>query len=281
MSTVAALSKFSGHIFLIKIGGSILDDENSIELLCSEIKLLLNAGIKIIIVHGGSKAINKYLVVNNIQSEFIDGLRVTSTEAMKIIEMVLCGHINTMLVRKLNVTGAAAIGLSGADNNMLQCDYYSDQHGCVGNIKTVNIDFLSQFIQPTTLNLVLVIAPVGIDNAGNPMNINADYAASYLAAALHVSKLIFLTDQDGIYAKNGDLYTKLNNKALLKLIADKTVTGGMLAKVNAILFALENQLDNVHIVNGRKPQRLQQAIFDNKSVGTICNNFFNQSEIVV
>ncbi len=133
--TLFYVNKFHASTILIKLGGSILHDAELMRSLCEDIKLIKGCGIKIVLVHGGSKAINKTLAVNSIESKFIDGLRVTSPEAMKIIEMVLCGQVNKSLVRKLNSIGLQAIGLSGSDNNMLLCEPYSLEHGFVGKIK--------------------------------------------------------------------------------------------------------------------------------------------------
>lgn len=272
IDTVSYVNKFRGSTFLIKFGGSILHNETLIESLCSDLKLLRGAGIGVIIVHGGSQAINKYLSINNIKSEFVDGLRVTSVEAMKIIEMVLCGHVNTMLVRKLNRVGINAIGLSGADNNMLQCDYYSKEHGCVGTINSVNVDGVCHSLLQHAMQLGVtpVIAPVGVDAEGNPMNINADYAASHIATSLKVDKLIYMTDQDGIYDQDGKIYSELSSNDLLELIKNKTVEGGMLTKVKAILSALDGNLNHVHILNGNKKHVLVNELFTVDGIGTLC-----------
>ncbi len=274
IDTLAYASQFRNNTFLIKLGGSVLHDDALIKSLCDDLKILKNVGIKIILVHGGSKAINQYLAVNNIESNFVDGLRVTSPEAMKVIEMVLCGHVNQLLVRKLNHIGIDAIGLTGADNNMLQCDYYSEAHGCVGTIRSVNTSPISHLLahQDSNFYSIPVIAPIGVDVDGNPMNINADFAASYIATAMQVDKLIYITDQDGIYDKNGKVFSELSCEELLELINNKTVGGGMLTKVNAILSALNANLNHVHILNGNKKHVLIEEFFTAHGVGTLCKN---------
>ena len=265
IDTLSYSNTFSGSTFLIKLGGSILQDIDSMNVLCDDLKLLNAAGIKIILVHGGSLAINQQLLKENIASEFIDGLRVTSSEAMSVIEMVLCGHVNTMLVKKLNSIGMLAVGLSGADNNMLLCDYYSKQHACVGTINTINTTLIDQLE-----NTVPVIAPIGVDKSGNSMNINADYAASLLANALKADKLIYLTDQNGIYDKAGNILSEIFQKDLSDLINDGTVVGGMLTKSKAILKALDGHLNHVHILNGKKNHILIEELFTVKGAGTLC-----------
>jgi len=272
INTVSYVNKFHGNTILIKLGGSILHSPELIASLCDDLKLLKDSGIKIIIVHGGSKAINKYLSINNIESEFLNGLRVTSVEAMKIIEMVLCGHVNNILVRKLNSIGMNAVGLSGADNNMLQCDYYSKQHGCVGRINTVNTAPISRILlqHGTPFDAIPVIAPIGVDTNGNPMNINADYAASHIASALNVDKLIYMTDTDGICDKKGNIYSELSSRDLMELTEIKTVKGGMLTKAKAILSAINNGLNHIHIINGNKRHILIEEIFTVNGAGTLC-----------
>ncbi len=280
IDAIAYVNQFRGSTILIKLGGSILHDDELIKSLCVDLKLLKGAGIKVIIVHGGSKAINKYLEINQIKSHFVDGLRVTSPEAMKIIEMVLCGHVNKVLVRKLNTIGIQATGMSGADNSMLQCEAYSEVHGQVGTVRTVNTRFVTQVLaqDDTDYETIPVIAPIGVDSAGNPMNINADYAASHLAAALKVDKLIYLTDQDGIYDQQGEVYSQLLDTQLLQLIRGKIVEGGMLAKTKAILSALASGLNHIHILNGSKKHVLLEELFTVNGVGTLCRK--NVSEPV-
>lgn len=285
INTLSYSNTFSGSTFLIKLGGSILHDSALIHSLCSDLKLLSLVGVKIILVHGGSFAINQQLLKQNIESEFIDGLRVTSVQAMEVIEMVLCGHVNTSLVRKLNAIGMHAIGLSGANNNMLQCDYYSKQHGCVGTIKKINTEAIHHLILNHKLpyQTIPVIAPIGINVDGKPMNINADYAASSLANALKAGKLIYLTDQDGIYDKNGNIFSELSQDNLLDLINDHTVEGGMLTKTKAILKALNGHLNHVHILNGKKNHVLIEELFTVKGAGTLCkktSTLLNKLEVV-
>ncbi len=279
-NTIAYLNQFRGKTFLIKLGGSILDNDTLIESMCADLKLLKQAGINIIIVHGGSKAINSALTMHNIESQFIDGLRVTSLAAMNIIEMVLCGQVNTLLVRKLNHIGIQAVGLAGSDGNMLLCDYYSKQHGYVGTISSVDCSPIMQLIsrQSTTSDIIPVIAPVGVDKQGNPMNINADHAAAELAVALQVDKLIYLTDQDGIYDQHGTLLSELCYAELNKLIDNKTVYGGMLTKVRAILSVLENNSNDIHILNGNTNHVLFEELFTVNGVGTLCKQTTNTQQ---
>lgn len=271
LDTIGYVNQFRRSTFLIKIGGSILENNILLESICSDLTLLCKIGIQMVIVHGGSHAINDCLSINNIESDFVDGLRVTSPEAMKQIEMVLSGCVNNSLVRKLNSLGVNSVGLSGVDNRMLLCDYYSDKHGCVGTINAVNIDTINVLLKNNGSGaLVPIIAPVGVDISGNPMNINADYAACHIARALGVDKLIYLTDQDGIYDEDGHTLSVVTGEKLLELIKVGTVKGGMLTKSKAIFSALSSQLRDVHILNGKRRHILIKELFTVKGVGTLC-----------
>jgi len=253
---------------LIKIGGSILNEESTILSLCKDIKNISLAGYKIVLVHGGGKAINEALAIYGIESEFIEGLRVTSKEAMKVIEMVLCGQVNQLFVRQLTHIGVKAIGLSGVENQMLLCDVYSKEHGYVGNVKTVNPDFLNHLLK--SFNSIPVIATLGIDKSGNALNINADIAASHIANALCVDQLLYLTDQEGIYNKEGKFFKHLSRENLEQLINNSIVSGGMLVKVKAVLTSLRAGLKEIGILNGRQNQILTHAILNKQRVGTLC-----------
>jgi acetylglutamate kinase len=261
------MNRFKKSI-LIKVGGSILQDEERITLLCKDLKTLKDAGYQLILVHGGGKAINEALNIHNLKSKFIDGLRVTSAAAMKVIEMVLCGLINQSLVRKLNHLGINAIGLSGAENQLLFCDYYSEEHGYVGSIKTVNGRILEQIL--TSLNSIPVIATIGVDKEGKALNINADMAACHIAHSLAVDQLIYLTDQDGIYNNHGKIFSSLTEDNLQELINQSIVKGGMLVKVKAILASLKQGLDRILVLNGQQNQILLDAILDQQRLGTLC-----------
>lgn len=267
VNTLAYNQKFSGCTFVIKIGGSVLQNETLIASICSDIQLLKASGIKIIVIHGGGNAISQHLSKLHIESQFVDGLRVTPKKTMDVIEMVLCGQVNTKLVRMLSTAGLKTIGLTGADSSMLQCSYYSDTHGCVGVINKMNTEIVSNLLK---VNFTPVIAPIGVDADGNAMNINADYAASLLAEQLNADKLIYLTDQDGIYDENGVIFSELSQVDLSNIIDNKIVQGGMLTKSKAILKALSGHLNDIHILNGKIPQVLIQELFTIEGIGTIC-----------
>jgi len=252
---------------LIKIGGSILSDPELINAFCTEIKILKDLGFRIIIVHGGSKAINKTLARYHIDSKFINGLRVTSAEALQVIEMVLFGHLNPLITKKLNHLGLSAIGLSGA-TQLFFCKKYSEAHGFVGEIKKLNTELIHHLF---AFNLSIpVIAPLGIDHQGQTYNINADIAACHLAHALEVDQLLFLTDQEGIYGKDGKTLAHLSAKELKQLIREKIVTDGMQVKAKTILHALEAGLNKILILNGKTKHALVNSLIHSQKIGTEC-----------
>jgi acetylglutamate kinase len=256
---------------LIKLGGSILHQEETIDALCRDIQRLRENNQKILLVHGGSKAINEALKQYHIEAEFIDGLRVTSNKAIKIIEMVLCGQVNQILVRGLNHHQVPAIGLSGAENRMLFCKPHSEVHGFVGDIETVHPGMILHLLSCEPA-LMPVIASIGVNEAGQAMNINADLAAAHLAASLNVKQLIYLTDQDGIYDQERRLFSMLSISQLIELINEGIVTGGMLVKVRAILHALHQGLDEVLILNGQKEDVLSKVILNQERQGSLCTS---------
>jgi acetylglutamate kinase len=254
---------------VIKVGGSILHNDASTHALCQELKTMSTHGLKIIIVHGGSKAINEALEVYGIQSLFIQGLRQTTAPAMKVIEMVLCGQVNQALVRHLNQLGLPAIGLSGATNRTLACDYISEEHGFVGEIKTVNTAYLECLLQAKE-QFIPVVASLGVDESGHAMNVNADLAAAFLANALGAEKLIYFTDQEGIYDKQGRVLPLLSEAHLAALVQESVVKDGMLVKVKAILESLRQGLNRIVIANGHKKNILTHALLSQEPVGTLC-----------
>jgi acetylglutamate kinase len=273
IDTLKYVRQFSGQRILIKLGGSILDDVKLVAALCEDLSLLRAANISLLIVHGGSKAIDKNLEAHKLSWEFHEGQRITTPEMVNIIEMVLCGHVNKMLVRTLNAVGVPAVGLSGSDEKMLQCGYYDEILGEVGYIEQVDTTLLEMYLQQQAQSLqgaIPVVAPIGVNQNGNALNVNADWAATRIAQALAINKLIYLTDQDGIYDEQGTIISQVDAAQLEELIETKVVKNGMLTKCKTILSALNEGIDNIHIINAKQPNALIQELFTNQGVGTIC-----------
>lgn len=273
IETLSYVKRFSGQRILIKLGGSVLDDQALINDLCMDFSLLRAAGISLVVVHGGSRAIEQQLNLNQIESTFVDGLRVTTPEMINIIEMVLCGNINRNLVRHLNASGVSAIGLSGTDNWMLQCERISHELGEVGKITQIDTTLIDRCLddqQHRFLGHIPVIAPLGVDKNGNALNVNADWAATVIAQALNIDKLIYLTDQTGIYDDKGECISTINHQGLQQLIDTEVVKEGMLTKVRTIMDALEAGMEYIHIINAKKPHSLIEELFTDKGIGTLC-----------
>ena len=271
--TLQNVRKISGQSILVKIGGSALKDPELIYSLCEDLAVIRSLGIRVVLVHGGGPSISDELSFRGIKSEFIEGQRVTTNEMIDIIEMVLCGKINRRIVRMLNSSGVKAAGLSGADANMLLCRRADPRLQNVGTIERVDTEILSAYFRRDTLQIIIpVIAPVGVDECGNSLNVNADWAASRIAQALNIKKLIYLTDQNGILDSEGNTISELNTHDLKELIKKEVVTGGMLAKVKTILSALENNVQNIHIINSKRPHSLIEELFTNDGIGTFCHD---------
>jgi len=259
----------SGKRILIKLGGAALQDMKLVQMICEDIARIRALGVQVLIVHGGGPAINEELTTHGIEWSFIGGQRVTTPEMMELVEMVLCGKINRRIVRTLNHSGVPAMGLSGTDASFLKCITVNSELGEVGQITEVNPGFIETILESKN-PLVPVIAPIGFGQGGNAMNINADYAASAIAKALNIKKLIFLTDQDGILNTQKELISELDAGELEQLRDDGVVTGGMLTKVRAVLYALREGVNHVHIINARRPNALIEELFTDRGIGTVC-----------
>jgi acetylglutamate kinase len=267
IATLSYVKKFAGQTILIKLGGAALQDNALVSRICEDLKHIRSVGVKVVLVHGGGPSINQELKARGIAWEFIDGQRVTTPEMMEVIEMVLCGLVNRRIVRVLNGAGARAIGMSGADASTLLCHQASPKLGQVGSIDRVDTQVIHSILGADTIP---VIAPVGVGHEGEAFNVNADWAASRIAQALGIQKVLFLTDQEGILAKNGKLIPELDAAELETLVENGTVQGGMLAKAKTIIHALRNGVTDLHILNAKREHGLIEELFTDGGVGTVC-----------
>ncbi|MBX3017050.1 MAG: acetylglutamate kinase [Bdellovibrionaceae bacterium] len=233
---------------LIKLGGASLQKDSILQGIVQAVKEFRQFGYQVVIVHGGGPAINAELTKKGITWSFKDGQRVTTNEMMDTIEMVLSGSMNSRIVRALNVAGVPAMGLSGTDGGILSCTRASEALGQVGQIQSVNTLFIDGLAQIKG-SPVPVIAPLGVGANGETYNINADWAATRLAAALKVEQLLFMTDMPGILNGDGCLLREQSVDDLQDLIEKDIVTGGMLTKVRAIQFAALNGIGSVRVLN--------------------------------
>lgn len=270
IDTLKYVKRFTGKTLMIKIGGSALEKPELVRSICRDLIAIKSVGVSIILVHGGGPSINEELTRRDIKWEFIDGLRVTTPEMMDVIETVLVGRMNRRIVRQLSANGLAAVGFSGADHNTLFCRQMDPRLGRVGQVERVNVELIQSVLKNPELKTIPVIAPIGIGRKGEAFNVNADWAASYLASAMAVSKLIFLTDQNGILDMDGVLLPELDAGELEVLIENKVVTGGMLAKTKTIIHALKHKVSAVHVLNAQRPHALIEELFTERGVGTVC-----------
>ena len=264
------IQKFNRKIIVVKYGGSAMSNEELQRNVIKDVTLLKLVGFKPIIVHGGGKAISKWVGKVGKEARFVNGLRVTDEETMEIAEMVL-GRVNKNLVTMVEELGVKAVGISGKDGGLLKVDKkYADGQdiGVVGDIKEVDPKVLYDLLEKDFLPIV---APVGLDDDFNTYNINADDAACAIAKAVGADKLVFLTDIEGLYKDINDkssFISRLTAGQAEELINGGIIGGGMLPKLNNCTSAIRNGVNRVHILDGRVPHCLLLEIFTNEGVGT-------------
>ena len=264
------IQKFNRKIIVVKYGGSAMSNEELQRNVIKDVTLLKLVGFKPIIVHGGGKAISKWVGKVGKEARFVNGLRVTDEETMEIAEMVL-GRVNKNLVTMVEELGVKAVGISGKDGGLLKVDKkYADGQdiGFVGDIKEVDPKVLYDLLEKDFLPIV---APVGLDDDFNNYNINADDAACAIAKAVGADKLVFLTDIEGLYKDINDkssFISRLTAGQAEELINGGIIGGGMLPKLNNCTSAIRNGVNRVHILDGRVPHCLLLEIFTNEGVGT-------------
>lgn len=265
------IQRFAGQTFVIKYGGHAMGDQRTAETFARDIVMLKTIGINPVVVHGGGPQIGAMLERMKIQSSFIDGLRVTDEATVDIVEMVLSGSINKAIVTAINQAGGTAIGISGKDGNLIQCEKLKrTKKDPDSNIeKVLDLGFVGE---PTKINegvvlamtqagVIPVIAPIGMGPGGETYNINADTAAGAIASALKAHKLMMLTDVPGILTKNKELISDIDAREIDELLADGTITGGMIPKVETCVSALKSGVKQAHILDGRIPHVLLIEVF--------------------
>jgi acetylglutamate kinase len=276
------LQKFSGKTIVIKYGGNAMTDETLKNSFARDMVMLKLIGINPIVVHGGGPQIGEVLDKLNIKSEFVDGMRVTTSETMDVVEMVLGGLVNKDIVNLINQNGGKAIGLTGKDGQLLHAKklHVTKQSpdmqqpeiidiGHVGEVTRVNTQVLDMLSQS---DFIPVIAPIGVDAEGASYNINADLVAGKVAEVLRAEKLILLTNISGLQDKNGEVLTGLSTKEVDELIADGTIYGGMLPKIQCALDAVHAGVTSAHIIDGRVPNATLLELFTDEGVGTLITN---------
>ena len=270
------IRSFFGKTIVVKYGGAAMAEEKLKMEVAQDIVLMRYVGMRPVIVHGGGPQIGEAMAKAGLTPTFIDGLRVTDPETMKIVETVMVGSINQEIVGLINRSGGTAVGLSGKDGDFIRArkarprkgkgaDTEFVDLGLVGDVVTVNPKVVRSLEEE---GFIPVIAPTGVDEQGVTYNINADLAAGEIAAALTAEKLILLTDTDGILDRDGQLYSSLGLDEVEKLVEEQVISTGMLPKVKACLRALEGGVHKTHIINGTIPHALLLELFTAEGVGT-------------
>ncbi|MCI7501573.1 MAG: acetylglutamate kinase [Campylobacter sp.] len=267
LSALPYIQKFRGQVFVIKYGGAAQTDEGLKNDFARDIVLLQLVGIKVVIVHGGGKKINSLLDKLNIESHFEDGLRVTNKDTMEVVEMALSGLINKEITSLLVAHGARAVGISGKDDGLLRASAFNlEKYGFVGKIDEVNEAVINALLKE---DIIPVIAPIALGANATSYNINADLAASAIAAKLKASKAIFLSDIKGVLDKNGELISKLDEAKIAELKSGGTISGGMIPKLEASLECIKAGAKAVHIIDGRLAHSLLLEIFTDEGIGSV------------
>lgn len=262
------INKMSGKTFVIKYGGSAMEDPELCRQVVADIEMLKLMGVRIVLVHGGGKAINAMLKRLDVPVKFKDGLRVTDDETMEAVQEVLVGHVNQQLVWALNEYGHNAVGISGADGKTLKAEPVDPDLGRVGRIREVDASLINTILDD---GYIPVVATVGCGPDGF-YNINADVAADKIAEAMGVDKLIYLTDVDGLFRDFSDedsLVAQLTRTETHELLESGTLDGGMIPKIRSVAEALDAGVSEVVILNGTYPHSLLLEIFTDAGCGTM------------
>lgn len=279
MEALPYIRKFSGKTIVVKYGGHAMVDEKLKDSFAKDIVLLDYIGLNPVIVHGGGPQIDQMLDKMQIESKFIHGMRVTDKQTMDIVEMVLAGDINKDIVSLINRHGGKAVGLSGRDGGLIKAKKLPKEKvtfdkktpevidlGRVGNVKEIDASVLRTLEQG---RFIPVIAPVGFDEKGEALNINADLVAGAVAEALQAEKLVLLTDIDGIKGRDGELLSTIKGAEARRLMDEGIINGGMIPKVDCALKAVGQGVKSAHIIDGRVQHAVLLEIFTDKGVGTV------------
>ncbi len=273
------MKRYSDKTVVIKYGGHAMGDPEMAKRFARDVVLLRQVGLNPIVVHGGGPQIGAMLKRLNVKSEFIDGLRVTDQETVRIVEMVLAGSINKEIVSAINQAGGRAVGLSGKDGNLIGAKKLvrtkRDEHSNIERVLDLGLVGEPDQIDPYILDcfkksdITPVIAPIGVGPDGETLNINADTVAGAIAAALNAKRLIMLTDVSGVLDKSGDLIVEMAADEARAAIADGTVSGGMIPKVETCLDAVDRGVEAAVISDGRIPHAILVEFFTPGGAGTM------------
>lgn len=263
------IQKYYDQIVVVKYGGNAMIDENLKKTVMRDLVLLAQIGVKVVLVHGGGPEITETLAKMNIESKFVDGLRVTDREQIDVVQMVLAGKVNKDLVALIGSAGGKAIGLCGIDGGMIEARPVSKALGFVGEVVSVDT---KPVLDALNAGYIPVISSLGFDKEGNVYNINADTAASRIAGELKASSFINMTDIKGILedpADENSLIKEVNASEALELIRDGVISGGMIPKVKCCVEAIRRGVKKVFIIDGRVPHAILIEVLSDEGIGTM------------
>ena len=273
------IQRFTGKTIVVKFGGNAMVDPALHESFARDVVLMKLVGMNPVVVHGGGPQIGALLAKLNIHTEFVNGMRVTDAQTMDVVEMVLGGSVNKEIVASINRNGGKAIGVSGKDGQLIRArkltvTRHSEELnaseiidiGHVGEVEQIDTEVLQVILGS---NFIPVIAPIGADAEGCTYNINADLVAGKLAQVLQAEKLMLLTNVSGLLDKQGQVLTGLSTSQVDALIADGTISGGMLPKIGCALDAVKSGVASAHIIDGRVPHAVLLETFTHEGIGTL------------
>jgi acetylglutamate kinase len=276
------IQRFTGKTIVVKFGGNAMVDKQLQRQFARDIVLMKLVGINPIVVHGGGPQIGELLAKLNIKTEFVDGMRVTDGPTMDVVEMVLGASVNKSIVDTINQNGGKAIGLTGKDGKLINARPLRVERrsaltdvpeiidmGHVGQVESINREVLDMLLDS---HFIPVIAPIGVGQDGTSYNINADLVAGKMAEVLQAEKLMLLTNVPGLLDSEGKILTGLSADEVNALIADGTISGGMLPKISCALEAVNGGTRTAHIIDGRVPHAVLLEIFTDEGVGTLITN---------
>ena len=276
------IQRFTGKTIVVKFGGNAMVDRELKELFARDVVLMKLVGMNPIVVHGGGPQIGDLLTQLNIESRFVDGMRVTDSQTMDIVEMVLGGSVNKEIVSLLNRNGGKAVGITGKDGDFIRANKMTVSQqtpdmtapeiidiGHVGEVESIDTSVLDMLLNS---NFIPVIAPIGVGADGSSYNINADLVAGKVAEVLQAEKLMLLTNVAGLMDKSGNVLTGMSTQQVDSLIADGTIYGGMLPKIRCAQEAVKAGVTSSHIIDGRVPHAVLLEIFTDEGVGTLITN---------
>jgi acetylglutamate kinase len=276
------IQRFTGKTIVVKFGGNAMVDPLLHESFARDVVLMKLVGMNPVVVHGGGPQIGSLLEKLNIQTEFVDGMRVTDAETMDVVEMVLGGSVNKEIVASINRNGGRAIGVTGKDGQLIRARKMQVTRkspelevpeiidiGHVGEVDQIDTSVLNVILDS---DFIPVIAPIGVGEDGSTYNINADLVAGKLAQVMQAEKLMLLTNVEGLLDAEGNILTGLGTTEVDALIADGTISGGMLPKIGCALDAVKSGVVSAHIIDGRVPHAVLLETFTDEGMGTLITN---------